>query len=236
MRLRSSIIGLFIACGFMLSGCGASGAQNATQQLTHSKSATDVSSGAITVNDQTPKTADSLEVDQSSGSALKTSLTASGTVLMGETKTAHRLTIFLDYDCVYCRQFVMTDLPWIERTYLGGKLHVERVFVPMTDAGTFSASLAICAAAQGKFTNADRWLASHAVAGNGDIPRFVKATDIKTATLQTCLKNKHLLDGNLARAAEEGVDRVPFFALDQDRWLGLLTREELAGRIERALR
>ncbi len=183
-------------------------------------------------NEATPENADSLEVAHDTG-ALKVTLTASGTILVGNQDARNTLVTVLDYDCVYCRQFLTGDLPWIEREYIETeKLKIERVFAPMTPAGEFAAKLALCSAAQNKFTEADAWLQSHTVSGTNDTVRFTKAVPVNAVQLKTCLARKDALTGNAKRAAELGIERVPFFVMGKDSWLGLLTRDELIAKLQ----
>lgn len=187
-------------------------------------------------NEATPTTADSLEISESIVAAFDSSLTASGTVVAGTIENPHRLMLFSDYDCTYCRQFAASDLLWIENELIArGALSIERVFVPMSPDGDRAARLAVCAAEQKKFPEADRWLGAHAIAAI-DTEKFAKTVGVNLKKLLTCTAEKDLLAGNLQKAHESGVDRVPFFVLGSDSWLGLLTREELRERILGALK
>lgn len=188
-------------------------------------------------NEQMPKTLDSLEVAVSSGTMVATTVTADGTILTGDAGSPHRLVVFLDEDCLYCRRFLVSDMPWIQSTMVKTNgLAIERVFVPMTTDGTLAAKLALCAAHQEKFTEADAWLATHPLSDTALQKQFVKAVHLKSVQLQQCIAQKDLLAGNERRAAELKVERVPFFVLGKSSWLGLLSREELTRTIERALK
>ena len=197
----------------------------------------DVSGAVIdSPNEATPTTADSLEISESKPATFDNSLTASGTVVSGTIDNPHRLMLFSDYDCAYCREFMTSDLRWIENELVArGALSVERVFVPMSQDGDHAARLAVCAAEQKKFPEADRWLSTHAIAAI-DVEKFAKAIGVNVKKLLACTANKDLLAGNLQKAYEFGVQRVPFFVLGSDSWLGLVTREELREKIEEALR
>ncbi len=145
--------------------------------------------------------------------------------------------ILMDEDCSYCRRFVTSDLLWIERDMVETKkLAIERVFVPLTANGDKAARLALCAARQGKFTQADEWLATHSLSDAMLQKQFIKALNLKTTQLQQCIVMKDLLVGNDKRAAELNVQRVPFFILGKSSWLGLLPKEKLRRTIEKELK
>ncbi|MSR67260.1 hypothetical protein EXS65_00310 [Candidatus Peribacteria bacterium] len=186
-------------------------------------------------NEKTPVTTDSLEVSERSGSILPVIITASGTIVMGETQSRHRLIVFSDYDCAYCRQFITNDLPWIKKQAEEGSMAIALVFVPMTADGENAARLAICAAEQEKFPEADEWLATHDIRAV-DRKKFANIIGLNLQKLTRCVAKKNLLEGNRKTSEEYGVERVPFFTLGSDSWLGLFEKEELQERIEAALR
>lgn len=167
---------------------------------------------------------------------METTITASGTILTGNPTNPHRLMVFMDEDCPYCRRFVIGDLQWIENDLVRtNQLAIERVFVPLTTDGTVAARLALCAARQGKFAEADAWLATHSLSDSLLQKQLVKVLNLKTTQLQRCIATKNLLSGHEKLATELNVQRVPFFVLGKSSWLGLLPREELRRAIEEAM-
>lgn len=186
-------------------------------------------------NERTPATADSLEVASNSAAILYV-LTDSGTIIEGNNGNVPRLIVFTDYDCVYCRRFTLGDLRWIERHMVqNGTLTLERVLLPLSTRGGQAARLAICSAEQQKFTEADQYLSTHALPVT-DTAKFAKAIGVNLKKLAQCSLRKDLLAGNLRKAEEYGVKRVPFFVLGSDSWLGLMQKEELQERIENDLK
>ncbi len=228
------IIVLVLSCG--LSACAPIKTQ--TPQEMTSTGAMQTGTGILqeSPNEQTPATADSLEASEITGAILKSSISESGTILVGEAKSSHHLIMFLDYDCLYCRHFLASDLPWIEQQML--KNHttftIERVFVPLSEKGEHASKLALCAAEQEKFPQADAWLWSHSLSPF-DEKMFAKAVGLNIQKLSSCAARENLLAGNAKKAAAYNVERVPFFVLDTDSWLGLLPKEELRERIETGL-
>lgn len=184
-------------------------------------------------NEKTPTTADSLEISGFSGGMVKVTLTASGTILIGNV-SAPRLMIFSDYDCTYCRRFSTTDVPWLEQKTIPGTFAIEHVFVPMSNDGESAARLAVCGAEQGKFSHAHRWLSTHAIHAI-DQKKFAATLGLNLAKLAACVRRKELLIGHLQKTIEFGVERVPYFVLGKDSWLGLLRQQELRGRIDKGM-
>ncbi len=180
-------------------------------------------------NERTPKTADSLEIAMVSGATLSIRVTASGTILIGDV-SAPRLMIFSDYDCTYCRRFSTTDLPWIEQETISGRLAIEHVFVPMSKNGESAARLAACSAEQGKFSEVHRRLSTKSISAI-DIEKFAKGVGVNLKKLLACTAQSNLLSGHLQKAQEFDVERVPYFVLGKDSWLGLLQKEELREKI-----
>lgn len=209
-----------------------------TQTPAHSETGTEAAETSPDApNEKTPNTADSLEVQPTdTETGIDRSVTGSGTILEGSPENPHRLIIVSDDDCAYCRQFLTDDLPWIETEFVAkGSLTVERVFLPFSKDGEHAARLAICAAEQRKFPEADAWLNRHSLA-SVDSEKFAKAVGVNLKKLLACTARKNLLEGNLKRAKESNVERVPFFVLGSDSWLGLLQKKELRTKIETILR
>ncbi len=233
MRLRSLPIEPVLSM-LLLSACALSSPSSDTPKTPKPLMQVSTGTAIVSENEKTPTTTDSLEVSHATGANIVPLLTASGTILLGNASNKHRLTVFLDEDCVYCRQFILTTLPLITHTFIDtGRLTLERVFAPMTEEGTVKAKLALCAAAQGKFSEADHWLVTHGT--TIDEKQFASVLGLKLPQLSLCLKGKDLLAENLKRAREANIERVPSFVLGKDSWLGLLDREELMRRIEEGL-
>lgn len=236
MRFRPLSLMLLLLL-LSLSACSQTPPQAPVRQTQRTGGSLPFVSGTVTdaPSERTPTTTDSLEVSDATGT-LQYSLTASGTVVIGKPDHPRRLIVFLDYDCTYCRRFVTSDLQWIERAMIKtNRLAVERVFVPMSSDGDNAARLALCAAKQEKFPDADHWLVTHAISAM-DVKKFAKASGLHLKKLTMCIAEKDLLTGHWQKARDQRVERVPFFVLGGSSWLGLLSREELSRTIKRALK
>ncbi len=225
-RLAMAIVPISL----LLVACNRAGTVERPAEPAMSGSIVEIETMLDAPNERTPKTADSLEISGFSGGMVKITITASGTMLVGNA-SAPRLMIFSDYDCSYCRRFSATDLPWIEQETISGRLAIEHVFVPMSNDGESAASLAVCAAEQGKFSNAHRWLSTHAI-HTIDQKKFAATLSLNLKKLSTCTLRKDLLKRHLKKAEEYRVERVPFFVLGSNSWLGIITEEELQGKID----
>lgn len=225
---------LLIALSLALSACAQTVAPN-PESTTSTGSLLSGTGMTDSPNEATPKTSDSLEVASNSAAILYV-LTESGTIVEGSNRNAPRLIMFTDYDCVYCKRFVLGDLRWMERNMVqNGTLTLERVLLPVSTRGEQAAQLAVCSAEQQKFTEADLYLSTHALPVQ-DIAKFAKAVGVNPKKLAQCVTRKNLLAGNLKKAEEYGAERVPFFVLGSDSWLGLMQREELQEKIENDLK
>lgn len=224
MRNRLSLLTVLV----LFAGCNAPGNQTAPNERHGSGTNLTTESGSVSdsPNEKTPTTVDSLEVPVRTVT-INTSVTASGTILFGNPENPNRLIVFSDYDCVYCRKFLSSDLPWIEQESIASdELAIELVTFPLSKEGNTAAALALCSAEQQKFREANTFLSTNGARGI-DLKKFAKATGVNLSKLTQCTARKNLLAGNAERAKEYNVERVPFFVLGTDSWLGLLQREEL---------
>lgn len=180
-------------------------------------------------HEATPQTIDSLEAATETAAVLKTTV-LSDAILTGNADARH-LVIIDDYGCTYCREFGLSDLPWIESGYVvPGKLAVERVFLPMSPVGTFSATVAICSAEQNAFGATDHALHATPIATDAELPAFTKRTGLDIKKLRACIKSDAtttLLVAMKSRAEREGIVRVPAFVIGEKSWLGVMEKNEL---------
>lgn len=215
--------------------------QTITESGTHTSGATELGNGTGTDigNEQTPETADSLEANKSATGASLHVMIGSGMIIVGNPEAKGTMRVYIDEDCAYCRQFILTELPSLERTLLmDGSLKIEWVFVPMTDAGTQMAKIAICAAEQGKFQEVDHVLASLPQAQATNTSVIAKKTGIKAAWLTECAASKKteaLLALHAENARIAGIERVPSFVIGKTKWEGLKPHEEFLQTLEQAL-
>ncbi len=235
MRLPPLLIGL---CVLLFSACQPHASQENAQESHSSVSATATGDSTDFSNEVTPKTFDSLEVEKSSTGTITISA-RSGSVFMGERDSELTLTIYDDYSCFYCREFGTTDLPWLLQTHVVTKnLLIERIFVPSSPAGILMAKIALCSDQQDTFAITDAMLHRSPIATEAQLPSLATSLTMKLQSLRTCIASQEVtdvLDVAAAKATAVGVTRFPTFILASDRWIGVLTRDELKAKIQKAL-
>ncbi len=188
----------------------------------------------IGANEVMPKNTDSLEAGTTqSGTIIPVSLTEKVSILFGSGTAVPTLTEYFDYDCDYCREFALTQEPWIEREFVGTKrMNVERVFAPQTALGSRLAEAVICAGLQGKVSEMDQALISRQPENDTAVFAIAKKIRLQTKPFATCMQRTDLLPKNDQRE----IKRVPTFRLGTAQWEGILTEEELRAKIEEMLK
>ncbi len=161
-----------------------------------------------------------------------------GSIFIGSADAELTLTIYEDYGCFYCREFASTEMPWLLKEFVADKkLMIERVFVPMSPAGMLMAKASLCSQKQNLFELADQTLHARPITTDAQLATLAKSVKMNLKNLQTCMASKATalsLEAATARAKAAGVSRLPSFELGTDRWIGILTREELESKIGNA--
>lgn len=207
------------------------------RQPTSSVSSTATGTVEEVVNEAMTESPESLEVGKAQKEVIDI-YAGSGSIFMGSKDAELTLTIYEDYGCFYCREFGSTELPWLLSTFVGNKkLLIERVFVPKSPGGTLMAKASLCSQKQNLFEKTDTALRSRPITTEAQIATLAKSAQLNLKTLQTCMASKSLtqdLTTASERAKAAGVTRLPSFELGTDRWIGILTREELEKKIGNA--
>lgn len=226
---------LLSACSLSAPSANFRQSQTGTGSSAAAAPATDSGAATDFINERTPETHDSLEVPMRNTGAVIPVTLASGAIVMGDPGQVRRIVVTTDYDCLYCRDVGLGDLPWLLETFVAAKqLTLERRFLPLSPSGTLSARAAICSAKKGKFAEADRILTARTLRTDKDLPTFAKSLKITLKDLTNCMNapsTKAILDrmGELADAAQ--VSRIPAFSLGTEQWIGVVSRAELEGKI-----
>ena len=224
-HFRSSFIGVFASL-LLLSAC-------VQTQLPSSKDENTGTGTTLPVentneDEDASPTGESLEIEQETNAKATVILHSGGTIIVGDASNPRRLKIFLDTECAYCRQFVLSDLPWITREFVDtNKWTIERSFVPMTEAGNQNALFHLCATAQGRYEEADEWLVTH-TATRSTSAQFAKKLGLEPVRFSTCLLRPDLQKDS----ADKSITRVPSFSIGDTSWVGLITREEWKAILE----
>jgi protein-disulfide isomerase len=219
--MRITIIPLLLL-SLSLAACEAAPVQESFRQ----KNTQAVSGSGLVIedlgNETMPKTTDSLEVQENREPLLITAIT--GSVLIGRNDVPI-LTVWMDDDCEYCRQFTLNHLPILKEEFVrSGKMAIALFFLPKSDAGRLMAKITLCSLQFEKFEEVQKELSLRPISTQKDLPAFSKRVNIDTKKLAACVDDKRI-DDDLARgmddAKRQGITRVPFFRINDQEWLGL---------------
>ena len=239
MRLSFLSVGLILA----LTACSAP--PNTTQK--HGTSTgVDVSTGAVSINDATPQTADSLEVPvAATGAHISGFITNDLAILFGDAPSTSKdfyiaptFMEFISYDCQYCRSYIRTVRPWIVSTYVAThRLNIERWYVVQTPQGELTGRAAICAAEQKGFDAMDTYLLDHPSADEKAILKQSSAQKLSASAMKKCLHDPATLNPASGPDGMNGsrITRVPAFTFGST-WVGVETPERLKQIIDTELK
>lgn len=234
MRTLPLLIGIVI----LLAGCTQPQAPQSPLQPITATGATASGDTTDTELETMPKTTDSLEVDVTPRAPTEIRTGSSG-IIMGNAQSKLTLVMYDDYACFYCREFGLSDMSWLQDTYVAQqKLQIERVFVADSAAGILMAKVALCSEKQGLFIEADTRLHTKPLTTESELPTFAKSLQLNLKKLQACMNSTSIsasLNAASSRAQNANITRFPAFELGTDSWLGVLTREDLKKKIINAL-
>lgn len=202
-------------------------------QTSSSTSASGILVTGVAPNERTPTTIDSLEPLITKEPLSYRSL--SGGVRIGKDNVP-TLTVYIDEDCEYCREFSMTQLPLIQEKFVRqGLLSVQLFFAPRTDAGILMAKVALCAERQEVFGSAYPILQALPLSNAKDVSAFAKKAKLDEKKLTTCMKDTSLDTALFLNTEKLAGSRVPFFMLGDASWIGLKQKDVLMNDIEEFL-
>ncbi len=201
----------------------------------------------VGTNEATPTGVDSLEVPTTAtGGSMTGRLTVGGTTILygnapstsAEFNSPPVMLEFFDYNCEYCRQQAREQWDWLSDRYLATRrMNIERIYVPLTDAGKMMDQAALCAAAQGKYDEMDAYLMAYVPQTQAPILAQLKTMGINQKTFTACMQRKDLItDQNGVLADGTVIDRIPAFRIGGTSWIGILSLEELQKTIDGALK
>lgn len=189
---------------------------------------------------QAPATGESLEVSAETGSEIKITLTANGTILFagsGASVSVPVLREFFDYDCEYCREHALSERPWIDAEFVSvRKISVERVFVPITKWGERLALASLCAFDQMRFKELNHLLLTKPTGTEAELLLRAKEAGLKQPAFSQCLKRGKMPSVSAVFPDGTAVERVPAFAIGNTFWLGVEQRESVQRYLEKELR
>lgn len=234
--MRNLLLPTVFCISMLCMGCSSTVPQESFRQPETSASGT-TTNDLDAPNEKMPTTIDSLEPEE-----LKKPLTItaiSGGVLLGN-PSAPMLTVFTDYDCEYCRQFSMSDIPLLEKTFIQQeKLSLQILFLPRTDVGNFMAMAAMCAARLNVFPSVDLAFSAEPMTSTNSFAVIAKKIGVDQKALASCMSEPKIIS-ELADTKEHadsmGITRVPSFILEEKTWVGRKQQDELMRDIDMSLR
>lgn len=156
---------------------------------------------------------------------------------IGEEDAPHLLTIFTNYSCDYCEEFMRSMMPRLESDFIaGGKLRVRFVTVPLNKYpnSALEASSLLCAAALDKGLAMHEKMLSSSLRDRKSLSALAKTIGLPAVQFTTCLdskETKNLLAQQQEFIADRGVTLIPAFLLDDEKKTGLPSYPDLRGWI-----
>lgn len=174
--------------------------------------------------------------------ALAERMLPTGVLEIGNAQAPLTLLIFTEHHCSYCRQFLFEIFPRLKTDFLEpGTLKLEIAMLPLQkyQASNDAALGFICSTAQEKGLVMHDTLFRNPNKSKEAILSYAVDLKLDTALLEDCMKSartKTLLKSQQTWAQSLGVDVVPTFFLEGEKFIGLPYYPDLKGRIAEALK
>lgn len=176
------------------------------------------------------------------GSLLPTTqMLPSGVLEIGNAEAPHTLIVFTEFHCAYCAEFQQEQLPLLLSDYVDTnelKIQIVPFVLAKYPNSTDGAKGALCAGEQGKAMEMQNTLFKNPSKHQTSILAYAKELELDSDAITNCMTNEHtttLLNEQKAWAESLGVELVPTFFLDGEKFVGLPYYADLRGRIESAL-
>ncbi len=151
-------------------------------------------------------------------------------IIMGQNTKAPILEITMSYTCEYCKKFKEKDEDWIVEKYVKQNLiQMKRNFLTLNANDVQATKVALCAAEQNKFTEADTQLFHTIPQAKNDILVFAKKIKVPLPQVFLYCITSTIIQGNVEKShkklLQNGINRVPAFHFGIREWIGLESRE-----------
>ncbi|MDD5102888.1 MAG: thioredoxin domain-containing protein [Candidatus Peribacteraceae bacterium] len=231
---------LLASCGLLLTACTLP-TPPAQRQDTSSSAASSESSTALQVQGEEIGEGEPATEELTETGSLAERMLPTGVLEVGKLEAPLTLLIFTEHHCSYCRQFLFEIFPRLKTDFLEqGTVKIQIAMLPLQKyQKSTDASLGfICSAAQGKGLVMHDVLFRNPNKSREAILSYAVDLKLSTALLDDCMKSartKALLEGQQTWAQSLGVDVVPSFFLNGEKFIGLPYYPDLKGRIAEAL-
>ncbi|MFH0851202.1 MAG: thioredoxin domain-containing protein [Candidatus Peregrinibacteria bacterium] len=232
---------LLLGCGLLFAACSLP-TPPAQQNEDSSLSSSNESSQAAEIQAEEIGEGIPLTEERTETGALTERFLPTGVLEVGNAQAPLTLFIFTEHHCSYCRQSLFEIFPRLKTDFLeAGALKLQIAMLPLQKyQKSTDASLGfICSAAQGKGLIMHDTLFRNPNKSKEAILSYAVNLNLGTALLGDCMKSARaaaLLEGQQTWAQSLGVDVVPTFFLDGEKFIGLPYYPDLKGRIGEALK
>lgn len=159
-------------------------------------------------------------------------------IFVGDIKAPKTLTIFVDYDCFYCKRFFKEVYPELMNKYVKtGKIKIEFRNLPLTmhPNSLFMAKSIVCVNENGNVKDLQDFLFNNDNLTQEQIKS--KAIKLSKNLLQykicfSNLKTDELIKNDIGDATANGIFGTPSFVIDNKLYVGLMPFKEISNIIE----
>ncbi|MDD5041409.1 MAG: thioredoxin domain-containing protein [Candidatus Peribacteraceae bacterium] len=232
---------LTLSCGILLAACTLP-SPPAQQQQNASSSSSSESAAFIELQGEEIGEGMPATEERTESGALAERFLATGILEVGNAHAPLTLLMITEHHCSYCRQFLFEIFPRLKTDFLDpGTLKLEIAMLPLQkyQKSTDASIGFICSAAQGKGLVMHDALFRNPNKSKEAILSYAVDLKLSTALLDDCMKSartKMLLESQQIWAQSLGVEVVPTFFLNGEKFIGLPYYSDLKGRITEALK
>lgn len=189
-----------------------------------------------------------IETDETSSSsaatgtgALAERMVERGVLEIGSPDAPLALTVFTNYSCDYCKEFMRDLLPQLETDLIAtGKLRLQFVLVPLKKYpnSTAEAASLLCAAVLGKGQMMDAAMREAPLRDRKSLLALAKKIALPAKEFTACLdakETKNLLAAQQSFINDHGVTLIPAFMINNEKLTGLPSYADLRGWINERL-
>jgi len=169
-------------------------------------------------------------------------LLSSGTIDIGNPDAPLTLLVFTEHHCNYCKEFNSEHLLRLIADFVqSGKLRVQIAYFPLQKypQSINAAKAVLCAATQQKGLALNNILFERVYKGPGSAKNYAKELEMDTTLFAACMEDAETV-ATVTRQKEWaqslGVEYVPTFFLNGEKFVGLPYYADLRGRIELEIR
>lgn len=230
-----------VSCGFLLAACTLP-TPPAQEQEGSSSSASSESSATSEIQGEEIGEGIPLTAERTATGSLAERFLPTGVLEIGDAAAPLTLLVFTEHHCTYCRQFLSEIFPRLKTDFFEqGTLKLQIAMLPLQKyQKSTDASLGfLCSAAQGSGLAMHDTLFRNPNKSKEAIHSYAVDLKMDTALLGDCMKSARaatLLEGQQTWAQSLGVDVVPTFFLNGEKFIGLPYYPDLKGRIEATLK